>query len=495
MLVLPPVVGLAFAAASGPADPYAAGTGVRWSDLAGPAAGSLALATATTLGAVAVGGILGWAEARWSGPWMRLLTVATALPLVIPSYVLAATLARVVSEWLGAPPTGVLPAVGVLVLSTAPLVQMTVASALRRGSAAEEEAAASLGASPWACFVAVHLPRLRPAVALSALIVALYAVSDFGAVAVLDAPVLTWRMYDAVARQDLPRAAALGAVAFVVVLPLALAVWALRGGPTHQGVANPRPPAQTPVGWASGLAVGSLGAAVVLAGVVVPVGTLLSWVVDGWQRQLPFADLTGPVLQTVGVAAVGSTVLVALAALPALPRGGRWLEAAVYGSSVLPGILVAFGWVGAALGLARGMGQSWLYGALLSSGVLLGLAYAARFLAEVHAPLRAGAVRLDDRLEAAVLLSGAPWRRWLSSVAWPRLRPSVRTAWLLGVVVIAKELPITLILGTPAGLRTLAFRVWDRHQEALWHDAGAAGLALVVVALLGRALVSRSSDG
>ncbi len=59
-------------------------------------------------------------------------------------------------------------------------------------------------------FQEIVLPRLRPALALGGLLSMLYAVSDFGAVAVLDVPVLTWRLYDAVRGQEIARAAMLG---------------------------------------------------------------------------------------------------------------------------------------------------------------------------------------------------------------------------------------------------------------------------------------------
>ena len=34
------------------------------------------------------------------------------------------------------------------------------------------------------------------------------------------------------------------------------------------------------------------------------------------------------------------------------------------------------------------------------------------------------------------------------------------------------------------GFRTLAFRTWDRYNEALWHDAGFSGLILLLTAFV-----------
>ena len=55
---------------------------------------------------------------------------------------------------------------------------------------------------------------------------------------------------------------------------------------------------------------------------------------------------------------------------------------------------------------------------------------------------------------------------------------------LLLFLAVLKELPVTLLLGGAVGLNTLAFRVWDRYTEALWLDAGIAGLVLLAVSLV-----------
>ena len=63
------------------------------------------------------------------------------------------------------------------------------------------------------------------------------------------------------------------------------------------------------------------------------------------------------------------------------------------------------------------------------------------------------------------------------------MAPGAAAAFSIGFLAILKELPITLMLGGATGMSTLAFRVWDRYSESLWHDAGLAGLLLVALAL------------
>ncbi|MFT4976034.1 MAG: ABC-type Fe3+ transport system permease subunit [Myxococcota bacterium] len=92
-------------------------------------------------------------------------------------------------------------------------------------------------------------------------------------------------------------------------------------------------------------------------------------------------------------------------------------------------------------------------------------------------------LQLDPRQEESARVLGASRARWLAQIALPALAPGVAATGLLLFLAILKELPVTLLLGGAVGLRTLAFRVWDRYNEALWHDAGLAGLILFSMSL------------
>ena len=65
--------------------------------------------------------------------------------------------------------------------------------------------------------------------AFSMLIAFLYAISDFGAVAMLNVPVLTWRLYESVQNPDLLQAALLGCFLILSTLPVLLLAHRLRG--------------------------------------------------------------------------------------------------------------------------------------------------------------------------------------------------------------------------------------------------------------------------
>lgn len=493
-----PLLALAIAVANPAPDPFS-GAAPSLGAAFGAAGGwrllwrSVLLAVGVAAVALPAGTWLAWVEHRLSFPGRAVVAVLTVVPLAMPSYVLAACVARSLGPggWLPLfeRVSGLPAAVGVLGVVTVPYVQLIVGASLVHGSAAEEEAARSLGASPLRVFRQIVLPRIRTSLGYAGLLAMLYALSDFGAVAVLDTPVLTWRLYQAVAGQDLARAAVLGATLIGATLPLFGVARLVGGGEGPHQVANPRQPARVPASVGALLLTAVIAGLVFGIGVVLPVATLVAWVLDGLRRQLPFAPLWLPVAHTLAAAAVGSAVTGAAAALPAAVVGVRrrtgLLDPATYLTSALPGVLLAFGWILAGLTLARALPGRGLYGALLSSGVLLLAGYATRFVAEAYTPIKASLWRLDLRLIESHRALRAPPTRLLRAVVLPQIGPGLGVGLLIAFLAILKELPVTLLLGGATGLSTLAFRVWDRSEEALWHDAGAAGLVLVGLALGG----------
>ncbi len=489
-----PLVGLALGLVGG--EQAAAPPVAQLAPLVGRTA---ALALVVSAIAVPLGAALAGLEVRAAYRGRAWLAVASKLPLALPSYVLAGALREAlgpggaIGRALGLPTfTGFFAATVVLVLTTAPLAQLVVGAALARIPPAEEEAARTLGASPWAVRRAVLLPRVRPALASAALLVQLYVLADFGAVAVVDCQVLTWRIYQAVGLQRLGDAAALGGLLLALMAPLLVAGRVLHGRAVGAGVANPRAQARRPLGpAATGLA---WGAHLLTAGLgcALPVVTLALWVRDGVRYGERFAPLGEPLLITLVVGLVAAALTVALAAAPAwlaARAGARAIDALVLASHALPGVLIGFG----LLRLALAAPTAASYRALGESGALLLAGYAARFLPEAFVALRTAALSIDARHDEAERVLGAGPARRLARVTLPAMIPGVAAALGLVLASVAKELPVTLLLGAACGARTLAFRTYDRLEEALLHDAGAAGLLLVVVSLAGFAVSARWS--
>ena len=160
--------------------------------------GSAGLALSVTLASMVIGVLLAWLTVRTDLPGRKFWAVVTVLPLVLPSYVGAFTLVAalgpkgMVQSWLE--PLGVdrLPSIYgfpgallALTLFTYPYVLLSVRAALRGLDPSLEEAARSLGRSPLRVFWEITLPHLRPSIYAGGLLVALYTLSDFGAVSLL----------------------------------------------------------------------------------------------------------------------------------------------------------------------------------------------------------------------------------------------------------------------------------------------------------------------
>ena len=119
-------------------------------------------------------------------PGRRALAVLAPLPLAIPSYVAA-------FAWVAAVPwaRGFVGAALVLTACTYPYVYLPVVAAMRSVDPAQEEVSRSLGRSALRTFWTVTARQVWPSAASGGLLVALYTLSDFGAVSILQFDVFT----------------------------------------------------------------------------------------------------------------------------------------------------------------------------------------------------------------------------------------------------------------------------------------------------------------
>ena len=114
-----------------------------------------------------------------------------------------------------------------------------------------EEAARTLGASPWQAFREVTLPRLRPSIIAATSVVFLFSFTSFAVILLLGGPrrssIETEIYRYAVTRSDISTAAALSIVQMVAVVSLVVANgWLQRRAAGRQGlVADRAVPAQT----------------------------------------------------------------------------------------------------------------------------------------------------------------------------------------------------------------------------------------------------------
>ncbi len=464
------------------------------------------LAVAVTASAVAIAVPLAWLTVSTDLPGRRLWVVLTALPLAIPTYVggfafVAALGPRgLVQGWLE--PLGVqrLPSlygfIGawlVLTLFTYPYVLLTTRAALRRLDPALQEASRTLGRSRWSTFLHVTLPQLRPAITAGSLLVALYTLSDFGAVSLLRFDSFT-RVIFVQYRASLDRSAAavLGLVLVCLTAVVLAAEHRTRGRASyhrlHAGGSRRAPVA--PLGRWRWPAVAACAALLGVA-LVLPLGVIAYWLVRGVAAGEPVgltATLAANSLTSSALGAVTAVVAAWPVATLAARHPGRLsslVERVSFTGYALPGVVVALSLV--------------FFGARIATPIyqtrtLLVFAYVVLFLPQAVGAIRSSLLQVNPSLEEASRLLGRSRPSTTRAVILPLVRPGVLAGLALVFLTCMKELPATLLLA-PTGFDTLATRVWSATSEAFFGRAAAPALALVLLSALPMALlVIREAD-
>lgn len=476
------------------------------SDLAGellnrrtfdPLVRTLLLAVLVSATTAVVGTAMAWLVARTDLPGRRLWRVLAPLPLVFPSFVGAAALLAAFARGgmvdrlleplgLGQPPQidGLLGAWLVLVLFTYPYVYLPVVARLSALPPSLEESARLLGHGPWSVFRTVVLPQTRVAIAAGTLLVFLYTVSDFGAVALmrydtLTADIFASRLADQARSFSL--ALVLAAVALIVVVG-------------ERSIARRRVVTEAAApGRALTVALGRwrwpavAGLTLFLGNALLgPVAALGYWAgrgvlgADGGTGALAtdLGDLVVPAVNTslIGVvtALVAVTLVLPLAYLTTRHRTrfGAVANTVVVGGFALPGLVIALSLVFWALGAP---GAAVFYQTL----PLLVFAYVVHFGAQSMRAAQVAVGGVPARLDDAARMLGAGRARRFFTVELPLMLPGLLAGGGLVLLSTMKELPATLLL-RPTSFETLAVRIWNASEDGFLAEVGVASLVLVL---------------
>lgn len=453
---------------------------------------STLLAAVVTAACVGIAVPLAWLTARTDLPGRGIWAVLAALPLVIPSYVGGFVLVSALG------PRGMLQGVlepfGVerlpeiygfpgaalaLTLFSYPYVFLTVRSGLRGMDPALEEAARSLGSGAWTTFFRVTLPQVRPAIVAGALLVALYALSDFGAVSLLQ--------YDSFAREiylqyrsafDRTPAAILALMLVALTAAILFVEARTRGrGRYHRSTAGAvRPSVTVALGRWRWPALLFCGGVVALA-LAAPVGVLTFWLARGLLEGEPLVPLWSAAWNSVYASGLAAGV-VALVALPVAILAVRFpgrlaglVERMTYLGYALPGIVLALALVF--------FGANYVPALYQTLGLLV-FAYAIHFLPQAVGATRAALLQVRPSVEEAARVLGRGPASVAATVTAPLASSGIFAGAALVFLTTMKELPATLLL-SPIGFETLATRIWGATADAFFARAAAPALLLITL--------------
>ncbi len=446
---------------------------------------TLALATAMALP-------LAWLVSRTNLRGRRLVNILAVIPLAVPGYVMAYALIGLSGNFgfmnqvfgFTIPRLqGLTGATLALSLYTFPYIYLNLRAAFAGLDQSLEEAARALGATPREVFFRVTLPHLMPALMAGWLVVGLYVIGDFGAVALMRYEVFSYAIYlQYSAMFDRVYAAWLALMLIAIALSVVWWESRLREGAhyarTGSGTGTGRrllvlPPIGQALGW------GIVGL-VVLASIGLPIAVLSFWMVrlDDLPSVLP--ALVRAFSQSLSVA-VPSALMAAAMAVPVAVLAVRYpsplstfINRLAFVGYAVPALAFALAFVFFSLNAARFLYQTQF---------LLVTVYALSFLALALGPIRSALYQARPSIEEAARALGHGPFSVFARVTLPTIRPGVVAGMVLVFVIAMKELPIAFLLA-PTGFRPLSITMFSRTSEGMLMEAAPYAAAIMVFSAL-----------
>ena len=449
---------------------------------------------------------LAWLQVRTDLRLKKLWSVLTLLPLVIPSYVGGfifivalgpkGMLQKLLSAIWGSERipdiNGYLGAVVILSLLSFPYILLTVKSGLRLLDPNLEESAQILGDGRWRLFFGVTMPILRPSIVAGALLVALYTLSDFGAVSILRYETFTWAIFNQYEGSLNRNFGALLSMILIVISLFVVGSEGLsrgKGRYYRSGHGVSRHPKVISLGhwqWPSLL----FSIAVTVLGLVLPISVLVYWLIRGVLAGEPFLILLGPMINSITISLAAAVVTV-IVAIPVAVLSVRYIsvlgiviEKVTYIGFALPGIAVALGLV--------------FFGAnymplIYQTFVILIVGYVILFLPAAVGSIRASLLQVRPEIEQAGRSLGHSSFYVLKTLTIPLVKHGMFAGGAIVFLLTMKELPATLIL-SPLGFDTLATSIWSASSEAFFAQAAAPALLLILVSAIPLVLITIRED-
>ncbi|GAB5492752.1 MAG: iron ABC transporter permease [Phototrophicaceae bacterium] len=462
---------------------------------------SLWLVLSVTISAGAIGIPFAWLTTRSNLPFRNVWLVLGLLTMVIPSYLAAVSYLAVLG------PVGYLQDLldilfGIkrlpdirgfwgawlsITLFTYPYVVLPVRAALLKTDPALEEAAQSMGLNRWQVFWRVTFPQLRPAMASGMLLASMYALSDFGAVAIMNYNAFTRAIFIQMNGFNTARAALLALVLVISTLLLFSVEWRVNQGQHNYRVGTGARRQLKPVElglWKYPALI--FCAILVFVGVILPVAVMAVWFFGNIGAESPIPIMMSELIWYTTSSSIITAIVVAICALPLAllvvrhnTAINRWIVGLAYTGNILPGIVIALALVYFAANYATPIYQTL---------PLLVLGYATRFLPFSISATRSALTQINPRLEeAARSLGKNSWQ-----VLWHVIIPLAKTGILAGAALVflsaMKELPTTLIL-RPLEYETFSTRIWQFHREAFLPLIGFPGIVLMIVSAFGLIII------
>lgn len=440
------------------------------------------LAACVTVASVVIAVPLAWAVTRSDLRGRKFWRVALALPLAVPSYLAA-------FAWISWMPSlaGFRGAFLVLTCVSYPYVYLPLTAAFDRLDPALDEISTIHGRGSISRLIMLAARQCRGTIASGSLLVALYVLSDFGAVATMRYDTFTWVIYGAYRAGFNPSRAAVLALVLVLVAICLVAGESLARGRSVSTVTSRAVAAVRPIRLRRRTPWFHLGVVGVCAvSLAFPIWRITVWVTSrGGDVNIDevASALWGSACYSVAAAVVSVLVALPIGLLVARYRSrtSLVLERATYITHALPGIVVAISMVFLGVRILR---------PLYLEAPLLVLAYVALFLPLAVGVIRSSSEQVPNSLDEVARSLGSSPITVVRRINLPLIAPSLGAALALVTLAAMKELPVTMIL-RPTGTETLATRLWTYTSVSDYAAAGPYAVAIIVFVAIPTAFATR----
>jgi iron(III) transport system permease protein len=432
-------------------------------------ANTLLLTVSVTVTAVLIGFIQAWLTTRTNLFGAAFFAVLGTLPLAIPSYVLALAYTSVFPSF-----NGFFASWLTLSLASAPYVFLAVSAALVRSNVNQEEVARSLGLTSFQVLRKVTWPQVRPAAMASGLLVALYTLSEFGAVSILRFDTFTRAIYNAY-RGSFDRTAAAALAVVLVLLTLIVLYFEKRYRTNYTQVEKQSRQLRIQLGKWKFFA-GALLLIIAIGSSLVPIVALISWTLSGEAWDVP--EILGALGASLGMAITAGLVIGIFATAIAIwnvrfaSRFANGVELTVWSSHALPALVVALSLVFVGANLTPGLYQTvWL----------LIFAYLILFLPNALSVITTPIAQVSKAQEQVARSLGLGKLGAIFRLVLPMSRAGIWGGIALASLAVLKELPATLLL-RPNEVDTLATELWAATETLSYSQAAPYALLLITIA-------------
>jgi iron(III) transport system permease protein len=470
---------------------------------------TILLGLGVTLLTTLIGVPLAYFTARYNYPGKGLVSILPLITLMIPEVIASQTWLMVfgnngvLTRWLSNSFDIDVPSFygwpGLLLVMTFiyyAYIYIGTLAAMRGFDVQLEEAAQSLGTSPFASRLKVMVPVIMPAVLASALLVFTLVVGNFATSMILGhqvelLSVLTYKATVSETGSDPVMQSTLATTSIgMVMVALFVQRWIVSRG--RYEIVQGRHAAETRIRtWRGALGVIAAVGVVLLS--MLPLATLVvgaftrsfgpvmrwgQWTTQNMERVL--VDAPAPVLNSILYAAIATVIGIAFTTLVSylIVKKRNLLTPLLDYICSLP---LALSGTVLGIGLLMTFNTGWLV--LSGSSAMIVLAYIVRRLSFGIRNASSTLFNIPDSLEEASISLGVPPVRSFLAVVLPLMIPAIAAAAVLTWTTTVSELSTSVIVYSP-GRETMPIQIFRLIDSGLMAQASAYGLILIAVILL-----------